>query len=53
LSTVIQTYKNFMVGWQWDGSGKIDDTVTGTTSNFIKFLLQEQLNLARTKRERS
>jgi hypothetical protein len=33
LSTVVQNYKNFTDGWQWDRRGKIDDAVTRSTSS--------------------
>ena len=33
LSSVIQTYKNFTAGWQWNGHEQINGRVTLSTSN--------------------
>jgi hypothetical protein len=33
LSSIVQTYKNFIGGWQWAGNEKIDDRVTLSTLN--------------------
>ncbi|KAI9752223.1 MAG: hypothetical protein M1835_001112 [Candelina submexicana] len=52
LSTVVQAYKDFTGGWQWTGNQKTDKNVTVFTSNFIKFVLQVELGLAREKRKR-
>ncbi|OCK87381.1 uncharacterized protein K441DRAFT_682617 [Cenococcum geophilum 1.58] len=51
LSSVVQTYKNFTAGWRWAGHEKID-RVTLSASNFIKYPLQDELQLARRKRVR-
>jgi hypothetical protein len=75
LSSVVQTYKNFTAGWQWNGHKQINGRVTLSILNvslwvavtalflyiktiivndvqFIKGPLQEELKLARKKRQR-